>query len=438
VFWFLAFKLFIESKDIEESYYYLFGIPVFLGIAWHLFTTSYLIGTFPFLVSGLFFSIMVAPFLNKEPENNRIWVFNFSFLFSTALIVAGSLLLWLGIIAIFESLRFLFSMDISRSVYVDVFTVIISLVSPTLVLFFIPKKKGFVLTKDLWHREARNADSWHRSAKEHEESKAWFAGFLSEKISSNIKWIGFFINYIVIPLLLVYSLVLYIYMVKVLYFWNLPKGEIAYLITSFGIIGIVCYLIVHCMPCHKPKKIFQFFKDHFLKVLLAPLLLLAIAIYQRVSAYGVTESRYIILMFFVWLSSSVLFGLFISKDKAPKFIMVSLAVLLLLASMGPLSAIDVSTYSQTHRLKERLLKNHILINGIIMPTKNLAKEECVKIKDALQYIFYSQKHQKIKPWFLNMENAYINHISTPLLTTEEDAFNVAQDMGIREAHCQSQ
>src|SRR5690606_3026557 len=79
------------------------------------------------------------------------------------------------------------------------------------------------------------------------------------------------------------------------------------------------------------------------------IILLGFAIYKRVSDYGVTEERYILIILGVWLTGVSIYFLVFRKDNI-KIIPVSLFICVLLGTYGPQGAASVSRQSQLRRL----------------------------------------------------------------------------------------
>ena len=51
------------------------------------------------------------------------------------------------------------------------------------------------------------------------------------------------IQFILIPLVGLYLLILYVYGLQILFTWELPKGGLTYLILSFSIAGMLAVLL---------------------------------------------------------------------------------------------------------------------------------------------------------------------------------------------------
>lgn len=177
------------------------------------------------------------------------------------------------------------------------------------------------------------------------------------------KGLRIFAQYILLPLLVLYLLILYGYGSKIVALWNWPKGIVSYLILCVSVLGIFTSLLLfpyaNSPAYHWIKKAT---KGYYL--LLIPLIvLLFIAIGFRLSDYGITINRYIILFLGVWLTI-VSFYFILGKTNI-RFIPMSLAIMLLLMSFGPWGMFCTSESSQVKRLETLLTNAKILVNGKI-------------------------------------------------------------------------
>ena len=74
---------------------------------------------------------------------------------------------------------------------------------------------------------------------------------LNEKIRQNTVQkapfpiaLKFFAQYILLPIMGVYLLILYLYGAKILLVWELPKGWLSYGIISYALVGALCILLL--------------------------------------------------------------------------------------------------------------------------------------------------------------------------------------------------
>lgn len=173
---------------------------------------------------------------------------------------------------------------------------------------------------------------------------------LNESDHEYPKWLKIFTQYVLIPLLSIYLVILLVYEAKILISWELPKGYVSMLILGYAVAGILSLLLIHPIRNKEGNGWMGIFSRFFYVMMIPLVVLLLLAVWKRVSVYGITESRYILIILAVWLTIVTLYNLLSSKQNI-RFIPVSLCLLALLATYGPQSAFSVSRYSQLNRLR---------------------------------------------------------------------------------------
>ncbi|MFK7760506.1 MAG: DUF4153 domain-containing protein [Candidatus Midichloriaceae bacterium] len=233
----------------------------------------------------------------------------------------------------------------------------------------------------------------------------------------------FIFSYILAPLIIGYLGILYAYIIKILIEWNLPKGNITYMVLAFRLIGIFTHIFSYPIR-DTGTKLLKIVYRYFYYALLAPIALLFIGIGVRISDYGVTEKRYLVVIFAVWfLLSSAYFIL--KKELKFKNIILTISTMLILSSFGIWGAEHVSGISQVTRLQNLLEKNNILINGAIHKTSGqIDFEDRKNISAIVEYLSKGHKAALIKNWFANY--CYINSTSDKRLR----ASKITDDMGV--------
>lgn len=177
------------------------------------------------------------------------------------------------------------------------------------------------------------------------------------------KGLKVFAQYILLPLLTLYMIILYAYGTKIMTQWNWPKGMVAYMIVCVAVAGIFNFLLLYPYGTIKGNEWIKKAAKGYYFLLMPLIVLLFIAIYMRVNKYGITIDRYAIILLGIWLSILCLYTAF-GKTNI-KFIPSSLALLLLLISFGPWGLFSVSERSQVHRLKLILEQSKILVKDKI-------------------------------------------------------------------------
>lgn len=202
----------------------------------------------------------------------------------------------------------------------------------------------------------------------------------------------FFTQYVLIPLLFIYAVILYFYSGKILLNWELPRGWVSYLVLAYSLVGILALLLVHPLKEIHTKSWVKMFSKVFYFTLIPLIVLLFTAIFTRVLEYGYTEPRYYVLLLAVWLSSVVLYFIF-RKNSTIKFIPISLFCFGVFALIFPyFNAFSVTKNSQKNELEKILTDHNLLVNGKIDFKKEVQDSVINQIID--KYEFLADRSQK--------------------------------------------
>ena len=190
------------------------------------------------------------------------------------------------------------------------------------------------------------------------------------------------IKFVIIPLIIIYTGVLYIYMAKVVISMHLPKGLISHLVLWYTGFSVVVMILI--TPFTQKDKFFENFKKYFPYFSIPLIFASLFAVFQRTYQYGITENRYYVLISIFWLFFCMI--LYIRKMNITG-IFISLIACLVISVYTPLSAKNVSNFSQSQRLKRMLVKYGALKDGKISKiTQKLNNSEGSQIYTTLQYI----------------------------------------------------
>lgn len=199
------------------------------------------------------------------------------------------------------------------------------------------------------------------------------------------KGLKIFTQYVLVPLATVYVVILLAYEVKIALQWSLPKGLVSNIILGYAVFGILSLLLVYPIREREENKWLKTYAKSFYFLMLPLLGLLFVAVGTRVFMYGITESRYFLIVLAFWLLFiSVYFLLF--KKQNIKLIPISLSLLTLLSVYGPQSAFSVSKYSQTGILLDIFKKHDAFKKGKLTPLK--VKIDSASAEEAINKIEY--------------------------------------------------
>ncbi|PKP21955.1 MAG: hypothetical protein CVU05_05755 [Bacteroidetes bacterium HGW-Bacteroidetes-21] len=234
----------------------------------------------------------------------------------------------------------------------------------------------------------------------------WF--FLSalpkyfEKLNANLEYsntLRIFVQFILIPIVILYTLILYAYFVKVIVMWDWPHGWVSSLIMGYSVLTIFTFLVVYPIRTSQINTYVRFFVGFFPYILWPLIAILFLSLFKRVSDYGFTENRYFVMIMGFWLLFIMTY-LLMKRFRDIKMIPASLAVLAFLSVVGPWSAFQVSKYSQLMRFENILNKYEKLTNGIYNPNeKKIEFGDYNELVAETNFILENYGHEPFKEYF---------------------------------------
>ena len=258
--------------------------------------------------------VAFAPFIRRGSLEG-FWEYNKSLFlrFLASALYAG--VLYIGLAAALATINALFNVRIDFQIYMQLFALVVAGFSPIFFLAGVP------------------------SMEELDSNEVQYP-----------KGLKLFTQYVLIPLMTIYLAILLVYEVKIIIAWEFPKGMVSLLILGYAVFGILSLLLIYPIRNKEGSGWIKLFSKFFYLMMIPLVILLLLAIWKRVSDYGITESRYILICLAAWLLLIISYFL-ISKKQNIKVIPASLCLLALIAVYGPQSAFSVSRYSQQSRLK---------------------------------------------------------------------------------------
>jgi len=162
-----------------------------------------------------------------------------------------------------------------------------------------------------------------------------------------------FVQFILIPLVVLYLLILYAYMGKIIIQWSLPQGWVTILIMVFSVLGMLAMLLVYPYQHQKENSWVKWYTKGYYIALIPLLILQYIAIFTRIGDYGFTAPRWAVLAITVWLTWITLYNVFF-KGRNIVLIPLTLFITAFLFLLGPLSHKSISISSQTAKINRLL------------------------------------------------------------------------------------
>ena len=194
-----------------------------------------------------------------------------------------------------------------------------------------------------------------------------------------------FSQYVLLPLVLIYLVILYAYSGQILIKWQLPVGWVSNMILSFSVAGMLALLLLYPFGA-KDKWIHTYTRGYYI-ALLPLLILLYIAAGIRIQEYGFTILRYSLLGLSVWLTFISIF-MIVTKNRYIYVIPISLAAVAAIVWFLPgANAWAVSQRSQTDRLQNQLKEIGIIKNKQLQKDVIISDSLSSAIFEDVEYLF---------------------------------------------------
>ncbi|MDD3840218.1 MAG: DUF4153 domain-containing protein [Clostridia bacterium] len=351
----LCIKLFLERKHAKKlpelvKYY---GGGALILILYYSFLLNELnmvsITRYAAVTLALYLGFLYIPYLPKK-KRFEMYIIKICTSFFTTVIY--SVVLFLGLTAILFTVDNLLGIHIEEKAYYYTWLLVVCIFAPSYFLTGVPDKD-------------------ERFTKE-----------------SYSKLLRILILYIVMPLLSVYTCILYIYFIKIIVTRQWPVGMVSHLVLWYSV--IVAAVLFFIAPIRDTNKWADRFSKWFPKIIIPVLIMMFISMGIRINAYGVTENRYYVIVLGLWV-----FGImvYLSLVKNPKNIVlpVVLSAIAIVSVFGPLSSYSISKMSQNNRLGKILIRNNMVMNGGVQAAPdNISSEDKDEVSRILDY--FSRNH----------------------------------------------
>ena len=167
-----------------------------------------------------------------------------------------------------------------------------------------------------------------------------------DEVGEPAKVLRIIIDYILSPAIIIYTVILYIYFIKIAVEWDLPKGGVAWMVMGF----ITAALTGHMAQSILSRQHFDWFYRHFSFIAIPPLIMYWIGSIYRIRLYDFTESRFYLMVAGVLMTLFVLM-LFCERTRRYQLMALITAFAIILFTYIPgISAKDIGLRSQKQRL----------------------------------------------------------------------------------------
>ncbi len=357
----LCIKLIFEKKKIYNKLYqglgYILGLGILVLYYFLILKELNMISIVRYIGVSLFLylAFIYIPWINRK---DGLEDYVIKLLFDFFITGVYSLVLYLGISAIIFTINQLFNANIPGKFFYYAFLVVAGIFAPSLFLARIPE-----MDEDL------NKEEYPKSLK-------------------------VLLLYIVIPLITIYSSILYAYFLKIIITRDWPQGLVSHLVLWYSTISVA--VIFFITPLLDQNKWANRFKRWFPKYIIPILIMMFISIGIRVRAYGITENRYFVIVLGLWVFGIMLYFGF-TKKLNNIVIPVSLSIIALNSVFGPLSSFSIAKLSQNKRLEGILIRNNMIKdNSLIKAPEDISYDDKGEISAILDYFNRNHSLKEVK------------------------------------------
>ncbi|MBU5310576.1 DUF4153 domain-containing protein [Tissierella carlieri] len=352
----LLIERFFGKKKIISILLYSIGAGILI-LYYFVFIKDYGMVSMSRYLATMLFLILASLYIPRIGKKNDYEYYVMDIWSSFALTFVYSFVLYFGIVAIFFTIDQLFDVNIKGEFYYYMFLIVSLIFAVSLFLSKLPSVD----------------EEYH--------------------MIEYTKSLKILLVYIVIPLVTVYTAILYVYFGKILLTKEWPRGLVSHLVLWYSTLSVgVIFLITPILEENKAAKLF---KVLFPKIILPVLFMMFMSIYQRIAQYGITENRYYVVVLGLWVLGIMLYFSF-KKPLRNIVIPISLSFIIFNSVYGPISSFTISKFSQNKRIESLLDRNNMLSNGEIIRNSEIALEDKREISNIISYFHSNHKLKDIK------------------------------------------
>jgi hypothetical protein len=311
-------------------------------------------------------SIYFISFLKKDTDK-AFWNFAMRVTFQYLLAICFGVIILIGLCGAFYAVGALFNVEIPENVYAHLASICLVLFTHLCFLANIPDK----------------------SAKHDNDIR----------LSKSMKALGL---YVLMPLVVIYAVILYVYLFKIIIAWELPKGLVSWLVSSLACVGFLTVGILYPARLEEKNKAAVYMSRYFGLALLPLLALMTVGIFRRVYDYGITVFRGYLIVANIWLCGVCVYH-FITKARRIKWILISFTVVALLSSFHFCGVMDVTKHILTAEIRGYVGNQKISIADINLSDSALfdkiGQENRKKVAQKIKYLRKTFGFESVQAFF---------------------------------------
>ena len=273
-------------------------------------------------------------------------------------------LLNLTVFAIVASFIYIFGLDVSSNIYVHIASFVWFVLAPQICFM--------LMTQD------------------------------EDEVNEPVKPLRIILDFILSPAVIVYTVILYLYFITIAVKWDLPKGNVAWLITGFIAVALIGRLMQYVLT----KRHYDWFYNHLPWIAIPPLVLYWIGSVYRISVYSFTESRFYLIVAGVLMTLFIMMLIWKRTRKFQLMALIAAGAIVVFTYIPGISAKSIGLRCQMerfHKLATELkvfdAKTGLLPRRIDIDVIRKSSELCKQYRELCSVIDYVRKDMGKEAFF---------------------------------------
>lgn len=311
--------------------------------------------------AAIIFSLLLSLFFLsffKEKDNIASWNFTMNILVNLFICHFIGEVMWGGFSLLLSSFNFLFHIDFDSKWYM-----VIGVLT------------GLLLSSWLFLGRIPNGENKH-------DRTPVDSGFLNAVM-----------RFLFLPLVGLYTIVLYIYAIQILVKWELPNGWMSWLVVASMVGLIIIEFGLYPVRKAQNRKADNLIARYLPVAILPLLLLMTVGIIRRFNDYGITINRLYLITLNLWFYF-VCITLFITRARRINWITISFALIFLLTSAFPVNYFSITRNCMDSKIRKMLYSTDMIrVRKFPLNERQykhllhiLTKEEAVELNDKMRYM----------------------------------------------------
>lgn len=224
------------------------------------------------------------------------------------------------------------------------------------------------------------------------------------------RFLRIMVNFVLSPAIVIYTVILYAYFVKIIFEWQLPHGGVAWMVMGFIAVALMGLLMQQLLE----QRHFDWFYKRFSLIAVPPLLLYWTGSLYRIWQYNLTESRFYLLIAGLLMT---IFLLMLTSSRIRNFQLMTIifgAAIAVFTYIPGISAKDIGLNCQTSRMMSMAAEMNLIdhkTGHLLTPepaTDSVSQTNLAELCSAVEYVRYemgrSEFEKKFGEWTVKTNN----------------------------------